>query len=299
VDTLVGTSSFTADNGFITYDLTGTAAIDASSTVWYLVVCSFTDQALSRSDFSFLVSPGPDVAAEGVTSTDVIQVVGPGTIGGLKTITNSGVGSLKLSSGTEDTSSESITPPCGGVEMLRFILRASSTEGVTVKGIRFLALGTGDESVGVRARLFVDSDGTGSFTGADTQLGGEYIFTVDNGIPGFSGLSLSVPAGETRTLFLVYEFPEGLTEGTFAAVVNPGEAVDAVGTTSNQGVSTTGAPVFGKEKVVVIPEVTEPTGVFGGCGTVAGGGSWLTWLLGLALLAAAAGLVRMRRRQTA
>ena len=81
-----------------------------------------------------MVSPGPDVVAQSAATSGVIQVLGSGVAGGVKTISNLGVGSLEVSLGTDGTGSEAVGSPSTNVTMLQLVLKASSAEGVSVKG---------------------------------------------------------------------------------------------------------------------------------------------------------------------
>jgi hypothetical protein len=295
-DVQVGTGTFPAEDGLVTFDTTSEAPVPAGGTDWYLVVCDFSDQALTSHTFQFLVSPGTDVTSEGVTTTNAIAVAGAGVVGGEKTIDNSGIGSLHLSVGTGGTSAEAVTTPASGVTMMVLTFTASAEEDVNVVGVKFASLGTGDETAGVLALLYVDSDGSGGYSTGDAGLGST-AFTVDNGTASFSfPTPLTVTAGSSASVVLVYDFPETVQTGTFAAMVEFGESVDAYGATSAMGITASGAPLFGSEKVIQDLDTVEPTGMFGDCGGVAGSASWLTWLLGFAFLGATAALARLRRR---
>jgi hypothetical protein len=166
-------------------------------------------------------------------------------------------------------------------------------EGVQISRIQIGSVGTGDEASGVSVRLYDDVNGDGLFSTGDTQLGSGSL-TSDNGTVAFTGLTLTVPPGQSLTLLVVYDFGEGLVSGTYGALLAVGEDVEAVGMNSAMGITPTGAPLAGGMQMLVAP--SGESGAVGVLGCSGGGGpspsDWAGWLL---LLVIGLGILGHRR----
>jgi hypothetical protein len=220
----------------------------------------------------------------GMISMAAVSATGGTVSGGVKTITTSGAGSLSVSLGGNSPQAGQVTYPAAGISMLQMSLTASSMEGVQISRIQISSAGTGDEASGVSVRLYDDVNGDGQFSAGDVQLG-TGSFSSDNGAVAFTGLTLTVPPGQSVQLVVVYDFAESLVSGTYGALLAVGEDVEAVGVNSSMGITPTGAPVAGGMQMLVGGSGEgAAVGFMGGCaGGVVGPTGWAGWVLAVIL----------------
>ncbi|MHC5039837.1 MAG: DUF2341 domain-containing protein [Planctomycetota bacterium] len=206
-----------------------------------------------------------------------------------------GKGSLFLARGANTPSYGEVWAPVDNLPLLQVTLTASSVEPVTVQRLRFISEGTGDESSGVVARLYLDTDRDGFMSPADRLLGIE-AFSADDGAVEFTGFSVNLAAGGSADVLLVLGFPATVEGGSFGALIGGNADVTAVGGETGMEVDVHGAPIFGSTWLVWPPlEGKEASGVVGGeavpaLGGCAGGvrhpSGWAGWLfMGIAVLA--------------
>jgi hypothetical protein len=288
-----GTGTFTADEGTVTFTLTSEPAIAAGTTAWYLAAVDVRPAAMPGSAFSFSLTPTADVSATGASTSSAAEVSGAGVSGGVKTVATSGAGSLSLSLGPNGPPAGQVAAPASGVPVLQVSLAASSLEGVSVSRVRVGSSGTGDESRGVVARLYLDVNEDGAISASDLPLGTAVPILTDDGTAVFGSLSLTVPAGTRATLLVAFDFGGDRSAGTYGAEIGANADVEAAGSISGLGIMPTGAPVSGSMKEVVSPGVFEPAYFMGGCGGPVGPAGWSAWLL---LAAGLAALRSLRRR---
>jgi hypothetical protein len=288
-----GTGTFTADEGTVTFTLTSEPAIAAGTTAWYLAAVDVRPAAMPGNGFAFSLTPSADVSAVGDSTSTAAEVSGTAVSGGEKTVATSGAGSLSLSRGANSPAPGEVPAPAAGVPMLQVSLAASSLEGVSVTRVRVGSSGTGDESRGVVARLYLDVNGDGAVSASDLPLGTAVPVLTDDGYAVFGGLSLTVPAGTRATLLVAFDFGGDRSAGTYGAAVDADADVEATGAVSGLGIMPTGAPVSGSTKEVVSPGGLEPAYFIGGCGGPVGPAGWVAWVL---LAAGLAGLRALRKR---
>jgi hypothetical protein len=221
-------------------------------------------------------------------------------VGGLKTITTSGTGTLDVSTGSNNPVSGVTGYPSLGVPMIQIRLAASSLEGVDVSAIKFASGGSGDESTGVTARLIEDVNGDGQDSAGDNALATGSI-TGDNGTVEFTGLSVAVPASGSITLLVVYDFAADAQMGTYGLALEVGQDVEALGNSSSMAITASGAPLAGPTMLLDNTAGTTGEGAaffMGGCGAPVNSvpGGWAGLLM---LLLTGIGAMAFCRRRTA
>jgi hypothetical protein len=294
-DVEVDSDTYSGDEGTVSFDLSTEAPVSGGDSAWYIVAYDFSPFALTGNTFSCSVTLPGDMQCAGMISMSAVSATGGTVSGGVKTITTSGAGSLSVSLGGNNPTPGQVTYPAADVSMLQMSLTASSMEGVQISRIQISSAGTGDEASGVSVRLYDDVNGDGQFSAGDVQLG-TGAFSSDNGTVTFTGLTLTVPAGQSVQLVVVYDFAEGLVSGTYGALLAVGEDVEAVGVNSSMGITPTGAPVAGGMQMLVGGSGDgEAIFFMGGCaGGVVGPTGWAGWLVVVVLGLLA---VRIRRKR--
>jgi hypothetical protein len=290
-DAGVGTGVFTVDDGWIYFDLSGEPEIPAGGVVHYLVVCDFAEGALSGSDFTMQIAVPTGVSCESAVTTNSFAADGSSVTGGTKTIASSGIGSLSVSMGGNSPASGTVGKPATDAPMLQFNLTASSMEAVSVTRLKFAGLGSGDESSGIVAKLFVDPDGDGLVSSGSTALG-TATYTQDDGFIEFSGLNISVPAGGSVVLVVAYDVPESCQDGSYRLSLAMDADVTATGETTHAGINAMGAPLDGSPQVFTVLTGNEAVFFMGGC--AGGSGAPSGWAGLLLLLAAGLALISLR-----
>jgi hypothetical protein len=284
---------FAVDDGTVDFDLSGEPVVAAGTQAFYLVTASFAAGTVSGGTFTYNV-PSPfniQAVLEGTVIPADIPSTDPDVLGGTKTVSDLGAGSLCIFPGPNHRASMQVNTPSEQVPMLQFSLSPSSMEGVELNEVRFSVTGmTGAPPMSMR--LYEDVDEDGRFSTGDLELG--MMQTVPSGgeFVEFSGLTLSVPAQGAKTLLVTGNFSG--TEGTFSLSIGTGADIIATGTNSKTGIEAAGAPVHG---AAVFTSVPPQSGSSGGCG--GGQGSeraWIGWLLLAAV--AAISLLYKRKRAT-
>ena len=255
-DSLINSDRYNGDDGTVT--LTGSVTVSAGSTTYLLLAYDFDGSASYGETFTARIAAAADVTATGVTSAQ--SITPSGTPLQSSAITISSVGSLTLAAGSQNA-----TSPLGNtteatnaadVEMLQFTVSANATEAVDINAITLNISGTGDDAADVTSasvELYVDNGTTaGTLDAGDTQLGSGQTWSADNGYVTFSGSSLrQVAAATSETWLLVMDFSGTAINGvTFKADLSSDSSVDAVGASSLQFVSVSGAPVTGGTKTI-------------------------------------------------
>jgi hypothetical protein len=294
-DVEVDSDTYSGDEGTVSFDLSTEAPVSGGDSAWYIVAYDFSPFALTGNTFSCSVTLPGDMQCAGMISMAAVSATGGTVSGGVKTITTSGGGSLSVSLGGNSPTAGQVTYPATDVSMLQMSLTASSMEGVQISRIQISSAGTGDEASGVSVRLYDDVNGDGQFSAGDVQLG-TGAFSSDNGSVAFTGLTLTVPPGQSVQLVVVYDFAEGLVSGTYGALLAVGEDVEAVGVNSSMGITPTGAPIAGGMQMLVGGSGDgAAVGFMGGCaGGVVGPTGWAGWLVVVIL---GLGALRIRRKR--
>ncbi|MHC4780237.1 MAG: hypothetical protein ACYTFG_16840, partial [Planctomycetota bacterium] len=243
-DIQVGMGTFSVDNGNIDFDCSSQPVVPGGSEMHYLVVCDFSATAFTGSDFAFSVGIPAGVNCQGAVSMTGVTPTGSAVVGGLKTLATSGIGSLAVSPGGNNPVAAEVGFPATDVPVLQLRLAASSLEGVNVSRIKFASGGTGDESTAIAARLLRDNDSDGQMSGGDVVLATGTI-SGNNGTVDFTGLSVLVPANDSATLLVVYDFSGATVAGTYSLTLEVGQDIEATGAASSMGITASGAPVAG------------------------------------------------------
>jgi hypothetical protein len=291
-DFVVAADSFAADDGSVSFDLSGEPLVLAGGVVHYLVVCDFVASAVAGSDFTFQVNIPAGLVCQGASTLTPVVPTGSAVSGGAKTIASSGVGNLALSMGPNSPASGTVTFPSPDAPMLQVILSASSIEGVLVTRMLFTGFGGGDETRSITAKLYLDGDGDGQVSSGSTPLG-TGTYDRDNGSVEFTGMALTVPAGVAVTLVLAYGLGDDCLEGDYRASLAVDADVTASGETTHMGINAQGAPLNGAIQVFITDD-SKAVYFMGGCaGGTSSSAGWAGYLL---LLAVGLAILMLRKR---
>jgi hypothetical protein len=262
VDRLISNTTYAADDGTINF--TGlTEIISAGSSTEYLIIYDFGGTASINETFSVTVSAA-SISATGNTSNDVIAVGGSSASGAIVTITDTGGsslgGSLTIYSGENNPSNQSEVNSVENLVIQQVLLAASSVEALSVTSITFTASGTGDDFTDITAiNLAVDTDKSGDYDPNTDRLIGptDQVYSADNGVVGFNGLSETISAGGILHLILVYDMAGTANENeTFSASVAFDANIVASGVTTATSINPCGAPKIGGTLIIADPSTS-------------------------------------------
>jgi len=213
-DVLVGTGTFSADNGTATIDITPDNGIGCGSTpptyqnnrgvfVTYVIkptaVSGATYQAelASSSDLTFLSCSG-GVGYFDYTGSFPIQ-------GGLMTVA---YGSTTAADGAKNPGLGEVRLGATDVPMLQFSLTADASENQSLHAIHVTGSGSGDESADVAAvHLWGDVDGSGTVSAGDVEIATSQSFGADDGTVAFDvSPAGTLAAGATKNYLVTYDF---------------------------------------------------------------------------------------------
>jgi hypothetical protein len=269
----------------------------------WLVSFTFNNASVGAT-FGVSMAANADISAVDLTWGNNVVIEGAPVSGGLKTIASAGSGDLSVFLGPNAPVGQSVLPGSGGVTVVQISLAASSLDDVNVTRVRLTATGSGsDERDIINASLFLDVNGNGGMDAGDIALGSG-VFLLDNGMISFTGITgLTIAAGTTEHLVLVYDFAGGIAGvQTYTGLVLTGGDFTAAGVNSSQAVIARGAPVIGDYTYVEIPgggsSSTDDPDYSIGCAPRLGDVAprdILGWLLPLLFFVAAAGIIRFRR----
>ena len=153
--------------------------------------------------------------------------------------TSVGIGTLTISRGAQSPGLANESADAAGVLMTQVALRAGANEDVVVDAVTIAVAGTLHDPTGItRAQLFIDANEDGDLNDVDdAAIGGDHLFDVDNGTVTFNGLALAVPAGQRRSLMVVYDLSgTGFAGQSFSASVPTADAVVAHGAASAEAI---------------------------------------------------------------
>ena len=251
-DIVVGSpSNFSSDDGDL--NLSGLAQIiPTGGTADLLLVYDIGSGALLGETFCAAIADGSDVGATS-TGRRVLVEVDPGLRGCATVI----AGTLTVSAGPAPPPVR-VFSQCGTTEpVLQIQLVAGAAEDILVDSVRLTASGTGDDWTDVDGvRLYLDVNADGVVDPADVRLRGPEWFLVDDGTVTFSGLGRLIPGGGGEAWLVTYELPGAVAPGaTYACHLVANADLSALGATSGQAASVTGAPVNGN---AVTADSTDP-----------------------------------------
>ncbi|MEK6796005.1 MAG: hypothetical protein AABZ39_14585 [Spirochaetota bacterium] len=252
---LSGDRAFNANDGYVIFD-NFTNTIPANSETNFIVVGSLAGTATSNLTFY--------LGLEGVDALSNISVDAATTnvVSGLPVFANTNtitlVGTLFASYGPENPSQSIINSDDVNVPMLQMAIGAGPQEDVTVGSITMNALGSGDDVDGLVAngvRIVNDLNTNGVYDAGDIPITGGQTYSADNGSITFSGLNLQIDAGTTNYLLVVYDFDgSSISQDDFQMSIS---AVSATGVNSVMAVNSSGIPLTGAKKVVLL-DLTGP-----------------------------------------
>ncbi|MHC5037488.1 MAG: fibronectin type III domain-containing protein, partial [Planctomycetota bacterium] len=272
---------FGSNNGFIDFDVSGQPLVPAGGITNYIVIGDFS--ASLGSTFSFSVGIPADVNCQGALSMAAVTPSGTDVVGGMKTIASvGGPGSLSVYRGGNTPFAGQVFPPTSA-PMIQIRLATSSMESVNVTRLKFMSWGTGDESLGITARLLRDMDGDGQESGGDVVLGTGTV-SGDNGAIDFTGLTELVPAASSIFLLLVYDFDGSSRAGTYGVYLEFGQDIESTGVVSSSAIPASGTPLAGSLMTIPTPVFppSPPSDDDGsGCSPVGGSADILGMLLPL------------------
>ncbi|MCM8824475.1 MAG: hypothetical protein NC822_07390, partial [Candidatus Omnitrophica bacterium] len=248
-DTHLGTRTFSADDGMITFTLISNYQVPKGGTKYLILTYDFNGTASAGETFiSEVLVPG-DIQFKGITSGANIIPRSDNFpfIGNTKTIVT---GQLQVEAGPANPGDTNIVNNALGVSVLQIKLsETTGLENINVSSFTFTAQGTGDESQDLSSvKFFYDANSNGVYdSGVDTHLGTK-SFSVDNGTITFSFLSpQTIPKGSYKNYLLTYDFNGKASIGeTFMCGVNLATDIVAKGAISNKSLLPQGTfPIMG------------------------------------------------------
>lgn len=246
-DTLLGTSSFAADDGVAIFNFTPAVTVSAGANERWLFVY----------DLSLLSTPGQTFRASIASAADFTAT---GSLSGATTASGLPVagsdhaigGALTITAGPANPAGGSVTPSAADVVMMQARLTAV-LEPVTVTSVTFTANGNGNELTDVaNATLWIDTNNNGVLeTVGDVALGTPQSFTQNDGTVTFTFPGRTLPAGANESWIVAYDFAGAAVAGnTFGLSIVNDTAFTAMAP-SGMVPRTSGAPVAGGTKTVL------------------------------------------------
>jgi MYXO-CTERM domain-containing protein len=158
---------------------------------------------------------------------------------------------LGLAAGTANPGDSLEAATATGVPMLQVALGAGRAEDIDVGTVRVSVTGASDETTTVTGvNLYVDVDGDGAYSLADTVIMTGVSFSGDDGVAVFNpSPAVRVPSGGTVHLLVTFNLNASAGDD-FTASIASDTHVTAVGATSLTSVMPVGAPVTGGLKTV-------------------------------------------------
>lgn len=222
---LAGPTSYSQDNGTITFTYSQTLNANTSET--WMIVYDF----LAGADGTFICYLD-NVGSDFVTTVGGklnIPIPGGGSTGSITGGTATAQpNTLTVAEGADNPLDSSVTGDTNNVAMLQFSLTAGPGQTVTWTGVTFSGSGTGHEVNDIKTDGVNLWEDTGTPDGVpDTLIDVGQNYVADNGTVGWTGLSETLAASVTRTFILTYDFEAGV-DGTFhVEIVNVATDVTA------------------------------------------------------------------------
>lgn len=268
-DTLLGTGTYSADNGTITFSGLS-LVINQSEETNILLVYNLSGTATFGDTFIANIMTRQDITATGVISEEPSTILGTFPLNGnAKTISTSGSFSVALGAATPE--SQTVSNAAQGVSVLQLSFQTGSVEPITVSGLKITASGTGDDGQDIKPNgcwLILDSNGNGAVDAQEYQIGFNQSFTADDGSVTFT-LTEQLPINGDAKWLLLYTYSGNGTGGnTFeASIISPTD-ITATGVNSASSITPTGAfPITSAtitlSSQLTLPNPTEPARVKG------------------------------------
>lgn len=246
-DVLLGTSSYTADDGAAPFTFSPAISLASDTSERWLVVY----------DLSLLSSPGQTFRASIAAAADLTAVgslTGATSASGLPLSGNANAigGTLALTPGAANPTGGAMGPSASDVVMVQARLTAV-LEPVTVTQVTFTASGSGNELTDVgAASLWVDTNANGVLEPiGDVALGTPQSFTQNDGAVTFTFPGRTIAAGTTESWIVTYDLAGTAVAGdTFALALAMDTHVVGVAP-SGPVPRASGAPIAGGTRTVL------------------------------------------------
>ena len=249
IDTqLNGSGTYNADNGTVTFTLSGDGYTFAPGSVHrWIVVHDFDSETSNGKTFRTGIALNSYIDVYN-TSSVARTVVGAPVTSETKTVNDIGV--LTISLGSNNPAAGNAAKDAEGVVLLQLNLAASAAETLRVDSITFTASGTIDESVDVDAvRLYRDENNNGELDLAtDEQISVDTVYTANDGTVQFrASMAETLAAGTNADWLLVYDLAGSATDAeTFRASFAANTDLGVVGLAGvEHAASVSGAPING------------------------------------------------------
>jgi hypothetical protein len=253
IDQYLGQGVYDANDGVATLS-TSNRRIPAATTEYWLVIQNFNNQADSGATFTARINSPSNFVATGANTGNNISPSGSAIIGGTQTIST--LGSITLSLGNNSPDDEYITNDAANVEMMQLQIQTSAAEAVKITNLKFKASGTGHDTTDIvrdSVKLVHDLNNDGLYdAGIDTLLDFG-SFSADNGLVqfNFGGDSVELDANYSYNWLLVSDFDTSASDNeTFKTSVELNSYLEAVGVSTGQSITVTGAPFTGAIKTI-------------------------------------------------
>ena len=254
-DVFLGTQTFAADPGVATFTISPSLDVVPAGSVNLLAVYDLPGTAADNTTFRLRFASTADVGAVGATS-GASATFGGGPFPLAGALFTSRRSALALSAPTQVAPGE-IVRNAQAVSMVRLRAAATGVEDVKLTSLTLRPDGaaTGDPTQ-AQVRLFRDLNQNGTLEVSDLQLGSAQAGSATSvSFVNATGL-LSVPAGSSLDLLVVWDFDGSPTPAqTFAARINAGD-VAAIGSNTGTPVLVSGGPFVGGTQTVADPALS-------------------------------------------
>ncbi|MFO0724530.1 MAG: hypothetical protein U1E65_12145 [Myxococcota bacterium] len=244
-DVLLGTASFSADDGVAHLHFAAPISLSAGANERWLLTYDLGAGAPGETFRASLSGPG-DVVVSGSLSGSAAARGLP-----LSSSTHAIGGSLILSLAPTSPAGAVAQPGQTGVPAI--VLRlGTNLEPITVSGLVLSTSGAGNDATGVQsARLYADQNRSGAFEAASDVLLATGAPQANDGPLSFVWAGRTIGAGASEDWLVVYDLAPGVQAGdTFALGLNLGSDVSARAP-SGPLFGATGAPIAGAPLAVL------------------------------------------------
>ena len=249
VDTaLSATNAYSADNGVLTVDFSGTGyRFSPGATKYWLVVHDYAGGVTNGQTFQTTVPLNSYFTVKNRLAL-ARTVTGAAVNGAVRTVNN--VGTLTASLGSHTPAAGYEGKNAQDLVVLQLRLAASAAETLVVDSLVITGSGTIhdiDDIAAVKLYLDVDNDGELSLS-VDTQIDSARYYAADNGKVTFvNAVQETIAAGTDQNWLIVYDLANSAGVGeTFRASLAANTGIRAIGIAGGDHAATvTGAPVNG------------------------------------------------------
>lgn len=241
------------DNGTVAFSGLNVTIL-ASTNVNWIVLTNLNGTASDFENFRVSFVNSAHLTATGDDTGDPIYPDGAPVHGGLFTV--DAIGSLSLTTGSNNPGAGTENPGAQNVEMLQLKLTASGVENIRITSIIFTADGTGNDltdlnDTGNGVSLYRDINNDGQLNGGDTQIDIQRVYSGNNGTVTFTISADTIDAGTSENWLVIYDYDAAVPNGTtFRVGIYNASQITSTGVSSGLPITETGFPVVGPYKTI-------------------------------------------------